>query len=470
MAGRQSQSGQVLVLGLMLAALLALAWLRYFAGGQVVAAKTRMVHGLDAAAYSGALVQARTLNFLSYLNRARLAHQVAMAHLLTLGSWAHFGGKQAERLAHGNPPAYLIAMLFGPAHGQAYTAAAAATGLDMQARPGAALGQAHAAHESFIHDFSKDLARSLIRDLPAARLAAVQAVLQAHYPERSAQDLKPVVSQDDWPNLLQMQAADADMFSLVRGLAGHYRFLDPRNATTQSAWVVSSRCPGLRHELRRRGGTVLDDSGRWQAGDTESFHALRSNKWVGCYYREYAMGWAWMPAQAGQSMSGDHVSDPPVDFSQQDFWRWVRSSTSWDLLGRADNPMANSYALKDQQQWPSRGLSEYIDVAPGQGAQAITGFVVDLELPNEAGMTVHARSAAESLFSRPHRRADGLAEAANLFHPYWHARLAGGLLARHQKPDSMSQSESTPAYIQPDAMTNPVQGRDGKTLSKWWGD
>ncbi|MFT0531884.1 hypothetical protein ACMHYJ_03485 [Castellaniella hirudinis] len=427
MQPHRGQRGQVLVLGLLLAGLLALAWLRYFAGGQVVAAKTRMVHGLDAAAYSGALVQARTLNFLAYLNRAQLAHQVAMAHLITLGSWAHFGGTQAGRLAQGNPPAYLIGMLFGPAHGQAYLSAAAATGMDLQAGSGGPAGQAYAAHESFVHDYARGLARSLVRDLPDARMAAIQAVLRAHYPEIPAQDLQPVLSADAWPGLVRFHPADAPLTTLVRDLAKLYRFLDPRDHTASSPWVVSARCPHLRHELRRRGGTALDEQGRWQAGDTESFHALRSNKWVGCYYREYVMGWAWLPAGEGQAMAGEHVDNPPENFADQDFWRWVQAATEWDLLGRADNPLGNSYALANRQPWASRGLPDYPDVAPGQGPQAAAGFVLTLRLPSQAGMTVHARSAAESLFSRPRRRADGRDEAPNLFHPYWHARLAAPL-------------------------------------------
>src|SRR5690606_11985818 len=129
-----NQRGQVLVLGMVLAAVLSLAWMRYFATGQVLAAKVRLVHGLDAAAYSGALAQARTLNFLAYLNRARMAHQLAMAHLVTLGSWAHYAGMEARRLAQGNPPAHLIGLLFGADHGRAYLAAAGAAGLEAQAR------------------------------------------------------------------------------------------------------------------------------------------------------------------------------------------------------------------------------------------------------------------------------------------------------------------------------------------------
>lgn len=428
MAARHSQKGQVLVLGMLLAAVLGLAWSRFFSTGQMVAAKARMVHGLDAAAYSGALVQARTLNFLAYLNRAQLAHQLAMAHLLTLGSWAHYGGMQARRLAQGNPPAHLIGMLFGAGQGRAYLAAAAAAGLDAQAQSGGSLGQAFAAHESFVHDYAQDLSKALVQGLPQARLDVIRAVLAAHYPDRPAQTLQPVVSDDAWPRLLRTRPADSALFQLVRDTAGLYAFLGPRHATTQNSWSVDARCPGLRHELRRRGDTALDASGRWQSGDTQSFHALRSNRWIGCYYREYAMGWAWMPAQPGQAIGADHADDAPQDFSEQDFWRWVQAATQWDLLDSQANPLANSYAMQQRQQWPSRGLAGYLDVAPGLDRQAAAGFVVRLTLDDAGDVAVHARSAAETLFSRLDRRADGLEESAHLFHPYWQARLASPLL------------------------------------------
>jgi len=431
MSGRphssRSQQGQALVLGMLLAALLGLAWMRYFATGQVLAAKTRLVHGLDAAAYSGALVQARTLNFLSYLNRARLAHQVAMAHLVTLGSWAQFAGMEARRLAQGNPPAHLIGLMFGADHGRAYLAAAAATGLEARARASGSLGRAHTAHERFVHELSADLTRALVRDLPQVRLDAMRAVLASHYPEYDPGDLKPEVVDDAWTGLLRHHAPDGPLFDLVRHLAGLYPFLAPRNHTARNPWPVSGRCPHLRHELRRRGGTALDDSGRWRAGDTQSFHAVRSNRWIGCYYREYAMGWAWMPAQPGQAMDAEHVDVPPEDFSDQDFWRWVRSVAQWDLVDGRDNPLANSYALRDRLSWSSRGLGNYLDVASGAGQSAAAGFVVRMVLPDARGRPIHALSAAESLFSRPERRPDGLDESPNLFHPYWHARLAAAL-------------------------------------------
>ncbi|MGB6154457.1 hypothetical protein [Castellaniella sp.] len=427
-AAAHAQRGQVLVLGLVLATLLGLAWLRYFATAQVTASKARMVHGLDAASYSGALVQARTLNFLAYLNRARLGHQLAMAHVLTLGSWAHFGGMQAQRLAQGNPPAYLIGMLFGANHGRAYLAAAAAAGLNHQAQVGGSLASAFAAHESFIHDQSASLSDTLVAGLPEARLAIMRQVLAAHYPELGRQVLTPQIQADAWPGFLQKRPADASLATLLHGLAGLYGFLGPRNETARNVWAVDPRCPAWRHELRRRGQTQLDASGRWQAGDTQSFHAVRSNRWIGCYYREYAMGWAWMPAQSGQAIVGGHSTNAPTDFSQEDFWRWVQAATGWDIVGGQANPLANSYAMQSAVSWPSRGLAAYFDVRGDLPPQGQAGFVIRLTLPNQEGQSVHARSAAETFFTRPAVRQDGHSEAANLFHPYWHARLSSPLL------------------------------------------
>ncbi|CAM5181112.1 hypothetical protein CDEF62S_05916 [Castellaniella defragrans] len=417
------QSGQVLVLGMVLAAALSLAWLRYFATGQVVAGKARLIHGLDAAAYSGALVQARTLNFLAYVNRAQMAHQLAMAHLLTLGSWAHFGGTQAGRLAQGNPPAYLIGMLFGADHGRAYLSAANAVGLDVQAGPEGDLGRAWAAHDAFVHGHLRDLAGTLVQRLPEARLAAMQAVLAEHYPEHAAPDLRPQVVSDAWPGLVHSGRPDSTLLDFTRRLAGLYPFLAPRNRTARNGWPVDARCPGLRHELRRRGATELDERGHWRSGDTQSFHAVRSNRWIGCYYREYAMGWAWMPSAGGQSV-GDHAEDAPENFAEQDFWRWVRSATQWDLVGGDANPLANSYAARARRMWPSQGLAAYETLSTEDPYSAAAPFVVSLSASGAEGQALHARSAAESYFSRPARRADGRLEIAHLFLPYWHARLS----------------------------------------------
>lgn len=422
-AARRSQDGQALVLGMLVAALLSIALLRYFAAGQVLAAKSRQVHGLDAATYSGALIQARALNMLAYLNRAQLAHQVAMAHLVTLGSWALYGGTQASQLGRANPPAHLIGMLFGADHGRAYLAASRASGLGAWASSSGALGQAHAAHDRFVHSVYGDVSQAVVGGLPAARLAAIQTVLARHYPEFDLSNFEVTVSADDWPGFTRRMTPTAQLRPLVERIAGLYEFLAPRNHTAANNWVVSERCPSLRHQLRRRGSTGMDGAGRWQSSDTQSYHALRSNRWIGCYYREYAMGWAWIPGTTTQRIEGAYSDDVPENFSEQDFWRWVHEATQWNLLDESDNPMANSHAMRARPLWSSGGLAPYYDLAV-VGTDGVAGFSVELVHPGPDDTVVRARSAAQTYFARPDRRQDGRHEGAHLFHPYWHARLA----------------------------------------------
>lgn len=417
-----NQRGQVLVFGLIIMLLMSTAWLHYFATNQVLSAKAKLVHASDAAAYSGALVQAQSLNLMAYLNRAQIAHQIAMVHLVSLASWANYGATQAQQLARANPPAHLIGMLFGAKHGQAYLSAAKATGLQHQAKSAGEIGRAFAAHESFIHNDIQRLNKTLISDLPILRLQVIKNVLYANYPDYSADNIIASVTNDDWPNPIKQYRADADMFNLLRQTADLYDFLSPRNFTRKNPWSVDSRCPTLRHQLRRRGKTELNASGNWQASDMQSFHALRSNRWIGCYYREYAMGWAWLPAAKGQGLAGIYVANPPENFSSQNFWSWVKSVKQWSYLDESDNPLANSYAVRDAVHWPARGLAAYPDIVAKDRFTARSGFALATSI--QADDLIHANSAAQTVFARPSPRLDRQIELANLYHPYWHASLA----------------------------------------------
>lgn len=427
MSSFRNQQGQVLVFGLLLLSVLLMAWSKYYAVGQTTAAKTRLVHGLDAAVYSAAAMQARTLNLLSYLNRAQIAHQIALAHLISLGSWAQYGATQAERLGRANPPAHLIGMLFGADHGTAYLSAAQALNMQTLVKSGGDLTQAFARHESFIHDEMASLSSFLVKNMPDFRLQTIKSVMARHYPELTPDSIKPILLDDDWPKSVVLNSVDADLFNLIKRAQSLYEFLGPRNFNKKNSWVVDSRCPSRRHQLRRRGDTAMDKQGRWQATDTQSFHALRSNRWIGCYYREYVMGWAWLPATQSQKMSDIYVENPPDDFSQQDFWRWVESVDQWSLLDTSSNPLANSYAMRDAVKWPNRGLLPFFDIK-NQDIQGKSGFVVSMSLAQEQGPIIHSKSSAETFFIRPESRSDNQFEQANLFHPYWQAHLTGRFL------------------------------------------
>jgi len=61
-----------------------------FGAGQLVNDKMRLVNAADAAAYSAAQWEARSLNFQSYLNRAIVANEVAIAQLVSLRAWSSY--------------------------------------------------------------------------------------------------------------------------------------------------------------------------------------------------------------------------------------------------------------------------------------------------------------------------------------------------------------------------------------------
>ncbi|HLT99552.1 MAG TPA: hypothetical protein VKZ70_07405 [Burkholderiaceae bacterium] len=417
---RDRQHGQVMVFGLLLAGAVATALVHYFEAGKVLAQKTRQDHVLDAAAYSGALVQARALNMLAYINRAQVAHQVAMAHLVALGSLAHFAGMEAQRASLSNPPAYVIAMHFGAEHAAAYLAALQASGLEYMAREQGPLAAAYARHDELNRSVLASAASQVANRFAESRDAAMQEVVRSNYSGDT--EFRLDVVDDNAASYLSAYVGNRMLQPFIRGLAELYEFLEPRDYMRRSLFPVSARCPTLRHELRRRGSTVLSEQGVWQSTDTQSYHALRSNRWIGCYYREYPMGWGWIPPRESNLLDLEYVEDSPDNFAEQDFWRWVRESTRWDIANSGGNPLANSWAYRDKQRWEGGGLPVFHDLS-SSGRASTAHFTVSLQRQGSDGLTLHSRSGAETYFRRPHDRMDGLRELSSTFHPYWHARL-----------------------------------------------
>lgn len=200
------QAGQALALGLALMALAGMAWLALYGLGQRAGARAQLLRATDAAAYSGAVVQARALNLLAYIHRAQVGHQVALAHLASLAAWARFAQTQAARRTAQNPPVALIGLLFGPRAARGYGAA--------QDAPAGDLMQAYAAHDELAHRVLQQAADTLARDARATRDATMRAVLRAHYPQGD-DGLTLEVLRDDWPGYLRRVTGTG-----ARGLRG----------------------------------------------------------------------------------------------------------------------------------------------------------------------------------------------------------------------------------------------------------
>ncbi|MCF7223604.1 TadE/TadG family type IV pilus assembly protein [Marilutibacter chinensis] len=88
--GRNNVRGQALVLFVVLVSILCLGLILVFDTGQSVNKKVQLVNSADAAAYSVAVQQARTLNFAAYMNRGRVANEVAIAQLVSIWSWTNY--------------------------------------------------------------------------------------------------------------------------------------------------------------------------------------------------------------------------------------------------------------------------------------------------------------------------------------------------------------------------------------------
>ncbi|TGV06820.1 hypothetical protein E4695_11740 [Alcaligenaceae bacterium 429] len=410
-----AQQGQVLVLGIVCLAVLVLLFNRAFWVGDISSAKMRQNSATDTAVYSAGLVQARLLNMLALLNRAYVAHHVASAHLATAASWGHFALTQAERFGRANPPASLIGLMFGPAHARDYASSAKALGLGESLSLQSRLQSAVLAHTEFSNQVFGRVQENLQLHFFSLAKQSAEVILQRSYPEKNAASMLRVQLQQRPNTVLAKVAAQSFVADWVRDSAGNYAFLQPRNYTAKNKWVVSARCPHLRHQLRRRGETRLDDKAGWRSGDTLSFHALRSNRWIGCYYREYAMGYAWVPSQQGQVPDGVFIEDPPENFSQQDFWRWVREVAGWDLLGEDANPLASSYGYALAQPLTSATLQPALVLAPNVSAVSL---ILEVTQPT-ASLTLTTKSRAEVAYVSPAH----VSHRPNLFMPYWESRL-----------------------------------------------
>jgi len=86
----KQQKGQALVLSVFLVLATAMTTVLMYNNGQTTTEKTRLVNAADAAAYSGAVFVARSLNFYAYTNRAMIANHVAVGHFVSYVSWLRY--------------------------------------------------------------------------------------------------------------------------------------------------------------------------------------------------------------------------------------------------------------------------------------------------------------------------------------------------------------------------------------------
>lgn len=426
-----AQSGQALLLGIGLLALCVSAWLLMLKVGNWVHNKSSLHRATDAAAYSAALIYARNLNLHAYLNRTQLAHQVAQLHLFSMAAAERFRSRLARQATIRNPPASLLSFRFGTHHGSAYLSSRIGGLSDTLLRN--ALSSAFEQHEQLIHtvlnqvresrmdtssEINQILKTTLVRNLGRSGSADRGTSLDALGVQVR------ILHDDTHRFIINRPTTDDEWFGMLQNARARYRYLDDRRSVARSFNGVNLRCPWVQHQLRRRGTLTLARDGVWRSDENQSFHNVRFNRVIGCYYREYPMGWATIGTRSNGSDVQGSLDEPMQTFQGKPFWKWAgeRAWSGWNIFGGTRNPLAERWANQAPVVWRVRQQARYTRLslaAHGASAQLVIQVVQRwLDYPS-----LSSTSAAETYFLDPSAGKNRRAEAASLFKPFWLARL-----------------------------------------------
>lgn len=430
----QKSRGQTLVLFLGFAAAMVGMSLVAFNSGQVTNAKMRAMNAADAAAYSGAVWQARTLNFQAYMNRAMVVNEVTIAQSVSLRSWVAYLDRFVTNV---NYITQFVPYL-GVATRAVQRGISAVDTAVQRALPfaesalravNAAESKAQVAADALGTIVAVDLANQVAllngATLPTASNAALFAKNELRWMALT-DDYKKTngrVGSDRRTRMRQVTLDSRDGFSQARD----WRFGIP-----------------LIVELRKQGGTDLINFDSWKGLDSAELRTIW-NPLKGEWSTKVPVGWG-----GAQAFSPRRATAVGVHGNTNE-WR--------DADGRLANQAANN-ATNAKQLVPGGLLSEFqanrdIKNPRVKDADLRLPFAVEVVVTGDKIPTANSAFQAKALltngtqiehdphypsqnggtyalaeacvtFSRPYggERRDGAKEFPSLFNPYWRASLA----------------------------------------------
>jgi len=408
--------GQALIVALAFTAALGGVLLLVFNVGQLANGKHRLLATADAAAYSAAVWQARSLNYQSYINRAIVANEAAIAQSVSLRSWS---GYMSVTLDNINTVGQFI-----PYVGQVTRTLsriwdrvdAAAQPILVAAEQGLSeLDRAYALAAEAMHAAALAGTVPLVRDVlarnaPDNALTRGGAVLLAE----NLRAYRSLTQKYDGAR----RSRQADL--VIRSRDGF---------TTNRSWEPRIEGATLPLALRKRGGTDLLGLDEWRGMDTLALHR-RQGLFVGGWRESAPIGWGGAQNGSRSWRRGEHGGS----------WR-INPSTSRRAQRATENnsgyrgiPALRDVAVVSGAREPQVRVA--VEVARARstlrladsvlpGAHLVVGVrtepvAYDSEL--SAG-SVRALAEARVFFERAEPRADGRREVGSLFNPYWRARL-----------------------------------------------
>jgi hypothetical protein len=407
-------SGQALVVMLAFLGVLTGAFVLVFNVGQTVNDKIRIVNAADAAAYSAALWEARSLNYQAYLNRAIVANEVAMAQLVSLRSWSRYVQRTTRNTS---VVAQWIPPLAAPTRALARGWQAVDAGLQRS------LPRLEAAISHWNVDVLETAQALAHQQALISAADLVSGVARANEPRAEVTEATRVLQVR---NATQWQHRFTTRYQ--RGGGDLRRFTEllsaSRDGFTQSrnGDLLPSASPV---QVSRRGGTDLIGEYSWRGMDTLSAH-------VNLIVTEQEVPIGWGAAEQRRlpiSRRGTHGGS------------WRRNPRASRLAARelvpqqlyggvpeirdvvrpnVHDPRTLSYSVA--LRLPGRSMLTAERLLP-RGLEQLDGETIDVA-PNLAASGLHALGTAEVYFQRPEPRRDGRIEYPSLFSPYWQARLA----------------------------------------------
>jgi hypothetical protein len=388
-------------------------FLLVFNVGQTVNDKIKLLNAADAAAYSAAIWEARSLNYQAYMNRAIVANEVAIAQLVSLRSWSTYVDRtlgNASLVTSWIPPLAAPMRALSQGWGQ----------VDRGVQQGLPL------FESGLSRWNVDV------------LSVVQAIAQQQAPIAAAD----LVTQVATANEPRAQVSAATRIFQVRNGAQWQSFtaryqrgggdlnrfvallMSSRDGFTQSRRgdLLPSASPV---QISRRGGTDLLGEYSWRGVDTLSVHIE-----LPFISEEVPVGWGAAEQRrlpVGQrGVHGGSLRRNPrasrialrtVVPRQQ--YRGVPEIRDVTRPTRQDDRrLRYSVALSI----PKNSVLTADEVVVPQGLALFDGSQLSAA-PSYAADAIHALGTAEVYFQRPTARRDRRQEYPNLFSPYWQARL-----------------------------------------------
>lgn len=429
--GRHIQSGQALVygLGVMAVALGGLFFL--FNTGQLLQEKTKLVNTADAAAYAGGVMHARALNFNAYSNRALIANEVLVAHLVSVSSWSLYA-RNATRAVPARFPgchtpqgaAAYVSLSFGLYEASCLFVTVNRASIDTITQTIQSLGSPLLTAV----ELSKSAIKASLGQIHApgiglvqSRNQVIQEIVKANYDNDGNVQVEPRGAlpgssfnlTDQWPDFTrQFIGQDRErMANVARNAAFTDQFIPNRSWERKA---ILPACWDNFNRVVRSGGTNLAGLDEWRASDSFVYSERYYRRWR-CRTRTTGLG-------AGSTIARNGGQSFSQGFSTRRWTQYSGIPAYYDLsvLNQTNPTLKFTVKLIRQanQLRTGDGRSQVRSVNDGNELNP-NRFFTQLK-----GNRMQAMSSSEVFFERPLAAPNARGqELASLFNPFWQVRL-----------------------------------------------